>query len=183
MTKKPPLQAILATTRLVADLDQIIASAAEAESLWKVSRLKESDVGAISTNAGVYCFVLPEIALPRKRRLILYGRTFGKKGARRQLQTSFEYHPKKFARGEDLVVYVGKAANIHARIKGHLSVNTKATTNQVLRGLAAQSRRKPTQVELSRARKRLQKLGSVYYHEHFHENESKADYRTAMKIG
>src|SRR5262245_61725794 len=133
-TSNPP-QPILATTRLSADLDEIVRAAADDGTAWKASALSESGIRGISKNAGVYCFVVPASALPAERRLVLHGRTFGPNGAKRQLQVRFDYQPRKFSRGEGLVVYVGKAASIRARIKGHLSVNVQATTNQVLRGL------------------------------------------------
>jgi hypothetical protein len=183
MSAKIPPQPILATTRLSTDLDNLVGSAAQADSLWKAVSLRDSDIRGISKNAGVYCFVLPESALPSQRRLVLHGRTFGSRGARRQLHVHFEYQPRKFARGEGLVVYVGKAASLRARIKGHLSVNTNATTNQVLRGIVGQPHRQVTQGALRIAREVLQKHGSVHYIEHFHHNESTANYRTVADIG
>lgn len=183
MSTKTPPQPILATTRLTADLDKIVASAANLDSPWKAVSLRDSDITKITKNAGVYCFVLPESALPRERRLVLHGRTFGSRGARRQLQVHFEYQPRKFAYGEGLVVYVGKAARIRARVKGHLSVNAKATTNQVLRGIVGRPHTLITQALLRTARQVLQEHGSVHYIEHFHHNEANANYRTAADIG
>jgi hypothetical protein len=182
MIAKQPPQPILATTRLAADLDRIVASAGKADSMWQAAKLKSSGVDSICKDAGVYCFVLPEPALPKKRTLILHGRTFGTAGAKRQLHVQFDYQPKKFADREDLVVYIGKAANIRARVKGHLSTNTAATTNQVLRGLVGCPHTHITRRELEAARQTLLQYGSVHYVAHCHENES-ADYRTATNVG
>lgn len=181
-TSNPP-QPILATTRLSADLDAIVRSAADERAAWKVASLSASSIREISKNAGVYCFVVPASALPTERRLVLHGRTFGPKGAKRQLQVRFHYQPSKFPRGDGLVVYVGKAASVRSRIKGHLSVNVRATTNQVLRGLAGQTHRRITQDDLRAARDVLIRNATIYYYEHYHPDESEADYRTAADIG
>ena len=182
MTTKALPQAILATTRLAADLDAIVSSAGCVGSRWQCSALSATDVPGISSSAGVYCFVLPEAALPTERALILHGRTFGKKQARRQIQIRFDYQAIQFAGREELVVYVGKAANLRARIKGHLSTHVRATTNQVLRGLVGGPHTAITSAALERARSVLQKLGSVHLVEHFHPNEL-IDHRTAAEIG
>jgi len=182
MSSKPLPRPILATTRLMADLDTIVAAAGTMGSSWKEVALKNSGVDTITQNAGVYCFVLPESALPAARRLILHGRTFGRAGAKRQLYVKFNYQPKKLAGRDDLVVYVGKAGNIRARVKGHLSTDIQATTNQVLRGLVGCARTQITARKLEAARRTLQEYGSVHYVEHAHKNES-ADYRKSTDIG
>lgn len=58
MNSKPLPQPILATTRLMADLDTIVAAAGTVGSSWKEVTLKNSGVDTITQNGGVYCFVL-----------------------------------------------------------------------------------------------------------------------------
>jgi hypothetical protein len=165
-------EAILATTKLMADLDQIVASLGHQDTSWLRSRLKKDQVEKLSQNPGVYCVILPKSALPKNRTLILHGRTFGRRNARRQLQILYSYEPKAVISGsKDMIVYVGKAANIRARIKGHRSTNPGATTNQVLRGLIGKPKTQVTEKLLQCAKECLENHGSIYYVDHFHENE------------
>jgi hypothetical protein len=156
--KKRPTP-ILARTRLAADLDRIVAAAGSEDGGWRQAPLNELE--KIPQTPGVYCFVLPESDLPPERVLILHGRTFGPKGKRRQLQIRFHYKAAAFTEGSGLVVYVGKAVNLHGRIKGHLSVNPKATTNQVLRGLVGKQHTAVDSPALKEAKKRLGGHGTV----------------------
>ena len=170
MPKKPLPTAVIASTRVQADLDALVRQLGHKTSAWKSASLKKGKY-SFPKNPGVYCFVLPESALPKSRQLVLHGRTFGKPGARYQLQVTYVYEPKKLPGTEKLVVYVGKATNISNRIAGHLSANTKATTNQVLRGLVGLAHHYVTGGLLEGAKKKLQRYGAVYFLEHFHGNE------------
>jgi hypothetical protein len=172
----------LATTRLVSDLDPIVAAAGCKNSGWIVTGLDRKDLLQISSRPGVYLFVLPESALPEDRTLILHGRTFGPKGNKRQIRARFTYQPNVFGDFGGMVLYVGKAASIKARISGHLSTNIEATTNQVLRGIVGGAREKLSEVALKSAKKTLVELGKVYYIEHFIEGEL-VDYSKVDEIG
>jgi hypothetical protein len=168
--KKHPTP-ILATTRLTADLDRIVALAGSEDAGWRKASLKM--LKEIPQKPGVYCFVLPENDLPRERVLILHGRTFGSKDKRRQLQIRFHYSADTLTEGSGLVVYVGKAVNLHGRIKGHLSINPKATTNQVLRGLVGKQHSAVDSPALKKAKMRVVGHGVVHYFEHCHADEAK----------
>jgi hypothetical protein len=162
---------ILATTKVAADLDQIVASAGSEHAGWR--KASPNKLEEIPKKPGVYCFVLPESDLPEARMLILHGRTFGPKGKRRQLQIRYHYSAAEFTKGSGLVVYVGKAVNLHGRIKGHLSVDPKATTNQVLRGLVGKPHTAVDSPALEKAKKHLAGHGTVHYFEHCHADEAK----------
>lgn len=178
--EKLPPQPILATTRITNELDGIVAGAGTEKGNWHSASL--DNVDTIPKEAGVYCFVLPEDDLPKDRRLILHGRTFGPKGARRQLQITFHYAAAVITTDADLVLYVGKAAGLRARLKGHLSTSVEATTNQVLRGLLGKRRSEVTEEGLKAAKKLLVEKGTVFYYEHHHENES-ADHAKCHDVG
>jgi hypothetical protein len=171
---------ILATTRLTSNLDEIVLSAGVEGSMWRKASL--ADIGEIPGNPGVYCFVLPESALPIDRAVILHGRTFGPKGARRQLQIRFHYTASAFTEGADMVIYVGKAVNLRGRLKAHLSVDIRATTNQVLRGLVGKPHTHITREALTKSRKHLKEHGVVYYYEHSHADE-RNDHHTRDDVG
>ncbi len=81
-----------------------------------------------------------------------------------------------------MVVYVGKASNIRARIKLHLSTHPQATTNQVLRGLVGKPHTHITRGVIEAAKQTLQANGSIYYMEHFHPNEA-TDCRLEDHVG
>jgi hypothetical protein len=164
---------ILATTRLAADLDAIAKSAGDPSSRWASARLTEEGIDDITELAGVYCFTMPKASLPKKRSLILHGRTFGSRGSRSQLRVEFAYEAQQFGNHSGLVLYVGKAARLRARIKGHLSTHPRATTNQVLRGLVAGSHAKASRISLSNALTTLRAHGQVHFYEHCHPSESR----------
>jgi hypothetical protein len=164
--KKHPTP-ILAQTKLGTDLDAIVASAGSSD--WFKTSLRNLE--AIPKAPGVYCFVLPKECLPKERVVILHGRTFGKKNARRQLHFKFEYTAQVFAEGCGLVVYVGKAANLHGRVKAHLSTNVRATTNPVLRGLIGKPHPNVTTAGVEESRRNLVQHGMVFYFEHSHPDE------------
>jgi hypothetical protein len=171
---------ILATTKVGADLDHIVASAGRNDSKWCKASIDDLEV--IPQKPGVYYFVLPESDLPKDRVLILHGRTFGSKGKRRQLQIRFDYSAAILTENSDLVVYVGKAVNLRGRIKGHLSVDPKATTNQVLRGLVGKPHTAVNKAGLIDAKKHLVAHGTVYLFEHSHPDEAK-DHATLDDVG
>jgi hypothetical protein len=173
---------ILATTRLAADLDAIVESAGRQNSMWGSARVTDKGINDISEHAGVYCFTMPEFALPEERALILHGRTFGRKSTRAQLRVKYVYEARQFGDQNDLVLYVGKASRLRARIKGHLSVNVRATTNQVLRGLIGGSHTSVSKAALGAALIRMRTHARVHFFEHFHSNES-TDFRTLDKAG
>ena len=177
--KKHPTP-ILATTKLAADLDHIVATAGQKNSQWRSASLKK--VNEIPKRPGVYCFVLPESDLPKERTVILHGRTFGSKDKRRQLRIHFYYSAAALTDGSDLVVYVGKAVNLHGRVKGHLSVDPEATTNQVLRGLVGKPHSDVTETALQDARRDLVEHGTVYYFEHSHPDEER-DHSSLNDVG
>jgi hypothetical protein len=181
MNKRKHPKPVFATTKVTSDLDRIVASVGNEGSGW--CRASLQNLEGIPDNPGVYCFVLPESDLPKERRLILHGRTFGPKDARRQLQFRFEYSATALTRGSDLVIYVGKASNLRARLKSHRSVNRDATTNQVLRGLVGKPYCDLNTSELEGAWKNLIKHGTVYYFKHAHDDEIKNDPATMDEVG
>lgn len=180
MNEKKHPTPILATTKLTADLDEIVASAGMKESKWRKSSLRK--IETIPQLPGVYCFVLPERDLPKERVLILHGRTFGSKDKRRQLQIRFQYEAAAIAEDSGLVVYVGKAVNLRGRIKGHLSINPKATTNQVLRGLVGSPHTAVDSSALRESKMHLIEHGIVHYFEHCHADEAK-DHAALEDVG
>ena len=171
---------VIATTALDLNFDEIIALIDSRDDSWQVASFK--DLSNVPHKAGVYCIVLPEKELPENRTVILHGRTFGRKGERRQLQFEFRYKALKFREGEGVVVYVGKASGLFARIKGHLSTGKKATTNQVLRGLAGKLSQSVDEAELKAGKELLLKHGKVFYNTHHHQDESQ-DHRTCEHMG
>jgi hypothetical protein len=150
--------------------------------MWATARLTDKEINDISEDAGVYCFTMPEFALPEERALILHGRTFGGKGSRAQLQIKFTYEAQKFGDNDDLVLYVGKAAGLRARIKGHLSVDTRATTNQVLRGIVGGTHTSVRESSLRRALNSMREHARVHFFEHSLPSES-IDFRTLAEAG
>ena len=166
-----PAKPILATTRLTQKLDHIVEAAGTQEGKWSEASLQAID--EIPQVPGVYCFVLDEKYLPKERMLILHGRSFGREGNRSQLQFRFHYTASILKAGSGLVVYVGKASNLHGRMKGHLSTNVKSTTNQVLRGLAGKRSSEVSALELKAARKTLLENGKVFFFEHYRKDEKK----------
>jgi len=160
---------IFAATEITVGLDLEIPTTGGKHAKWCNVTFKNID--HIPKNLGVYCFVLPDSKLPKRRILILHGRTFGSKGNRRQLQLEFCYRAAPFTAGSGLVIYVGKASNLHGRLKGHMSVNPEATTNQVLRGLVGKAKPAVDKAALEEALEHLRKHGSIYYREHFHRDE------------
>lgn len=167
-----PTKSIVATTKITDGLDLEIPTTGGKHSKWCKVILKNID--HIPKNPGVYCFVIPKTKIPKRRLLILHGRTFGSKSNRRQLQFAFYYRAAPFTDGSGLVMYVGKASNLHGRLKGHLSVNPKATTNQVLRGLVGKAKADIDIDALKEALEQLRNHGTIYYHEHYHKDELKA---------
>jgi hypothetical protein len=169
MNNKKQLTPVSATTILSSNLDEIIASTERTNSEWRPTSL--GTLEKLPNEAGVYCVVFPMTMLPEKRMVILHGRTSGKRGARWQLQFEFKYEATPFRKGEGVVLYVGKASGLRTRLKGHLSVNANATTNQVLRGLTGQSSHQVGRGDLSEARKFLLERGRAFYYVHQHEDE------------
>ena len=170
--KKEPKTAskpILATTRLTQGLDHIVEAAGTSEAKWREASLQA--IHGIPQVPGVYCFVLDEEYLPKERMLILHGRSFRPEGNRSQLQFRFHYTASILKEGSGLVIYVGKASNLHGRMKGHLSVNLESTTNQVLRGLSGKRKADLTAKELTASREKLLKNGKIFFFEHYHKDE------------
>jgi hypothetical protein len=167
MSVKQHPKPVLATTRLAADLDRIVSAVGNQGMGWRKAPLLRAHLPTISQNPGVYLFLLPRQVLPETRVIILHGRTFGRTSSRRQLQIEFSYQAKLLENSDSMVVYVGKASNIRARIKLHLSTHPQATTNQVLRGLVGKPHTHITRGVLEEAKQTLQANGSIYYMEHF----------------
>jgi hypothetical protein len=171
---------IAATTRIGPGLERIVAGAGRLRHGWREASF--DDLGTVPERPGVYCITLPRTCLPRTPVLILHGRTFGPKTARRQLRFRFRYRAQHFAAGRGVVVYVGKAADLRARLKGHLSDRARSTTNQVLRGLLGKPLPKVTMRALRAPRERLLRHGRIHCCPHFHPDEV-ADPRGRANMG
>ena len=169
MGNQKPATPIVATTKITDSLHLNIPINGIKDAMWSHVSLKQ--INQVPKNPGVYCFLLPESKLPKERVLILHGRTSGKKNNRSQYQFEFSYRATPFTEGSDLVIYVGKASNLHGRFKSHLSVNPEATTNQVLRGLVGKAKADIDKDALEVALEHLREHGTIYYREHYHKDE------------
>lgn len=165
----------IATTALSPNLDRFVASVGKENSTWKKISIK--NLAEAPSSPGIYIFVFPISKLPKSKIIILHGRTSGKKANKKQIQFRFNYITNPLRKGADGVIYVGKTSNLKKRLKGHLSENVRATTNQVLRGLSGQSSHSVRKNHLHAAKDLLSKWGSVFYLEHSH-----ADEKPALKI-
>ncbi|MDX6767537.1 MAG: GIY-YIG nuclease family protein [Candidatus Methylacidiphilales bacterium] len=163
------IAATRATTTLSPNLDRFVASLGKANSTWRETSI--TDLADVPSYPGIYVFVFPISELPKSKIIILHGRTSGKKANKKQIQFQFSYTANPLRKGAGGVIYVGKTSNLKKRLKGHLSENVRATTNQVLRGLSGQSSHGVSKSHLHRAKHLLSKWGAVFYLEHKHDDE------------
>jgi hypothetical protein len=81
---------------------------------------------------GNYVFLLPETHFQEDRKIILHGPS----GRGIPFRFSSRTHPiVSFHDAKMIVVYVGKASNLHQRLQGHFSTRTGSTLTQVRNGL------------------------------------------------
>ncbi len=179
MSEKPKAKPVKGTTRLTMDLDAIVAAAGEGD--WRSVRANE--ISGITKRPGVYLFTLPEKDRHGHGRLTLYGRTFGAKGMRRQLQIEFAYAAQKLEGTSQLILYAGKAANLRDRLKNHLNLREDSTTSQMLSGLASQAVHHGEERNVAAALAHLLAEATIYYYELGHAHECDRDPREDDEVG
>ena len=137
MSEKPKPKPVKGTTRLstATDLDAVVESASKGG--WR--SISAEAISCITTMPGVYLFAPPEDDRNGRGCLTLYGRTFGAKGKRRQLQIQFTYSAHRLEGTSQVILYAGKAANLRDRLKNHLKLREESTTSQMLQGLVSQA--------------------------------------------
>lgn len=181
MSEKQIPKPVTGTTGLKANLDAIVESVGKENGGWRT--ISAAKISSITSKPGVYLFTLPADDRHVQGRLTLYGRTFGPKGQKRQLQFQFTYAARKLEGTSLAILYIGKAANLQDRLKNHLNLRDDSTTSQMLHGLASQAVHHGEERNVKTALAHLQAKAQIIYYELGHDDEAENDPREDNDVG